>query len=278
RPASSALLADLLPAGQRVTAYSAYRMAFNAGWAFGPATAGFLAQHGYFWLFVGDAATSFIFGLIAFFALPKGVRSRHQDAGWKEVLQTLRQDHKFHQVLLAAFAVAIIFFQMASTFGLHVTHLGFSAATYGALISLNGALIVFCELPLTIITRRFPARRVMATGYLLIGIGFALNIFAHTIPALVSCMAVFTLGEMVAMPVAAAYIADLAPANMRGRYLGVNGLTWATALIVGPGLGMKLFSLGPAVLWLSCGTLGVLAAIIILVSIKPAPTSVAFAK
>ncbi len=45
RPAASALLADLVPAGQRVTAFSAYRMAFNAGWAFGPATAGFLAAH-----------------------------------------------------------------------------------------------------------------------------------------------------------------------------------------------------------------------------------------
>jgi MFS family permease len=35
RPAASALLADLVPSGQRVTAFSAYRMAFNAGWAFG---------------------------------------------------------------------------------------------------------------------------------------------------------------------------------------------------------------------------------------------------
>ncbi len=278
RPASSALLADLVPAGQRVTAFSAFRMAFNAGWAFGPATAGLLAKHGYFWLFVGDAATSVLFGLVAFFALPRGVRSRQHDAGWKDVLQTLRQDQRFHQVLLAAFAVAIIFFQMASTFGLHVTHLGFSAATYGAIISLNGALIVFCELPLTTITRRFPARRVMATGYLLIGIGFALNMFAHTVPALVGCMILFTLGEMVAMPVAAAYIADLAPSNMRGRYLGVNGLTWAMALIIGPGLGMKLFALGPAVLWLACGSLGALAAIIILISIKAKSAPVIFAK
>src|SRR6187401_2363415 len=30
RPASSALLADLIPAGQRVTAFAAYRMSFNA--------------------------------------------------------------------------------------------------------------------------------------------------------------------------------------------------------------------------------------------------------
>src|SRR5512138_2993525 len=73
RPASSALLADLVPAGQRVTAYAAYRLAFNAGWAFGPATAGLLAKYSFFWLFIGDAATSLLYGFVAWFALPSGL-------------------------------------------------------------------------------------------------------------------------------------------------------------------------------------------------------------
>src|SRR5258707_15057670 len=79
RPASSALLADLVPAGQRVTAYAAYRLAFNAGWAFGPAMAGLLAKHSFLWLFVGDAVTSFLFGLVAWFALPIGFRGTRTD-------------------------------------------------------------------------------------------------------------------------------------------------------------------------------------------------------
>src|SRR5579859_69318 len=74
RPASSALLADLVPAGRRVTAYAAYRMAFNAGWAFGPATAGLLAKKSFTLLFLGDAATSVLYGLVAWFALPAGLR------------------------------------------------------------------------------------------------------------------------------------------------------------------------------------------------------------
>src|SRR5438093_420899 len=74
RPASSALLADLVPAGQRVTAFAAYRMALNAGFAFGPATAGLLAKKSFLWLFVGDAATSILYGLVAWFALPAGLR------------------------------------------------------------------------------------------------------------------------------------------------------------------------------------------------------------
>jgi len=269
RPASSALLADLIPAGQRVMAYSAYRMSFNAGWAFGPATAGFLAESGYFWLFVGDAATSALFGLVAVFALPRGVRRQPNETGWSDALRVLGADRKFHQLLCAAFVIGLVFFQMTSTFGLHVTQLGFSAAVYGAIISLNGMLVVLCELPLIGFIRRFPARRVMATGYVLVGSGFALNAFAHTIPVLVCAMTIVTFGEIVTIPVSVAYIADLAPPQMRGRYMGANGLVWAAALVLGPGLGMKLFALGPAVLWLSCGALGLLAATIILGEIKP---------
>jgi MFS family permease len=269
RPASSALLTDLVPASQRVTAFSAYRMAFNAGWAFGPATAGFLAEGGYFWLFVGDAVTSVLFGLVAFFALPHGVRSQQADSKWADALQVLRRDRKFHQVLAASFAIALVFFQISSTYGLFVTQLGFSAATYGAIISLNGVLVVFCELPISTITRRFPARRVIGLGYALVGTGFALNAFAHTRPALILAMIVVTLGEMLTIPVSAAYVADLAPAPMRGRYLGAFGLTWALGLTVGPRLGMALFQCGAAVLWLACGALGLLASAIILSEVRP---------
>jgi MFS family permease len=82
-------------------------------------------------------------------------------------------------------------------------------------------------------------------------------------------MAIVTFGEMLTIPVSVAYIADLAPPHLRGRYMGANGLVWAAALVIGPGLGMKLFAIGPAVLWLSCGALGLLAATIILGEIKP---------
>ena len=268
RPASTALLTDLVPSSQRVTAFASLRMAFNAGFAFGPATAGFLAAYGYFWLFAGDAATSVLFGLVALVALPRGAHDVRSNASWSDAMVVLRHDRKLHQLLLANFAIALVFFQMASTFGLHVTKLGFSPAVYGAIVSLNGALVVFCELLLTMFTRRFPARRVMAVGYVLCAAGYALNAFAHTIPALVLCMVLFTFGEMVTMPMASAYMADLAPADMRGRYMGVSGLTWAVAMIIGPGLGMKLFTLSPATYWAVSGGLGLLAAAVISINVS----------
>lgn len=269
RPASSALLADLVPPGQRVTAYAAYRLAFNAGWAFGPATAGFLAAHSFTWLFWGDALTSLLFGVVALVALPHGVRSSEKETGWATALKAFAQDKRLHRVLLASLAIALVFFQMSSTFGLHVTSLGLSSATYGLLLSLNGVLVVCFELLLTTWTQKLPARQTMAAGYVLIGAGFALNALARGAPVFVLAMTIFTLGEMVAMPVSSAHIADLSPAHLRGRYMGVFGLTWALALVCGPGLGMMVYARNPLALWLGCGALGLVAAFIILFPFAP---------
>ena len=263
RPASSALLADLVPPAQRVTAFAAYRWALNAGWAFGPATAGFLAQHSFVWLFVGDAITSVLFGIVAWMTLPHGPRAGGQNAAWSTALRVMRHDRRLHLLLLAQIAISLVFLQMSSTFGLHVTSRGFEPSVYGLLISLNGVMIVVFELPLTAWTRRRPAHKIIAAGYLLIGLGFAGSGFAQTIPALLLVVVLFTLGEMVAMPVASAYIADRVPPEMRGRYMGAFGLTWAIGLTLGPSLGLQMHARHPLTLWAGCGLLGLIAAVLV---------------
>ncbi len=263
RPAASALLTDLVPPHQRLTAFATFRLAFNAGWAFGPAAAGLLADHSFSWLFIGDAASSLLFGLVAWFALPHGVRSSQKEAGWGPALREMKKDRVFRQLLWASLVIAPTFFQLSSTYGLHVTKLGFSAATYGALISFNGLLVVCLELPLTYYTRRFPTRSCIAVGYLLIGSGFGLNAFATTLPWMVAAMTIITLGEICTMPIQSAFIANLAPAGMRGRYMGALGCTWSLALVFGPGAGMYLFAISPALLWSLCAGCGVIASFII---------------
>ncbi len=260
RPASSALLTDLVPPQQRVAAFAALRWSLNAGWAFGPATAGFLTKHSFQWLFIGDAITSALFGLLAWITLPHGVRATGESARWSTALRVMRHDKRLHKLLLAQFAIALVFLQMSSTFGLHVTGCGFEPKVYGLLISLNGVLIVFLELPLTAWTRRLPVRPTIAIGYLLIGLGFAGILGAKTISALVFVVVVFTIGEMIAMPIASAFIVESVPSAMRGRYMGAFGLVWALALTVGPGTGVRLYEKASLVLWGACGVLSVIAA------------------
>jgi len=49
-------------------------------------------------------------------------------------------------------------------------------------------------------------------------------------------------------------------------------------MTVGPGLGMKLFALGSAYLWLTCGALGLVAAMIILQEVKSQPARAGLAQ
>ncbi len=265
RPASGALLADLLPPPQRVTAFALYRLAINAGFAFGPAAAGFLADRSFFWLFLGDALTSAIFGVIALLALPEGTRSHAAQERRGESVGAILADPIFLRFLAASVAIAFVYFQSTSTFALHVRGSGLSNAAYGALISLNGLIIVFLELPLTSITQRLPPRPVIAVGMLLVGAGFGATALAHTVPLLTLTVLIWTLGEIVGAPVSSAYVANIAPTHLRGRYQGTWGMTWGLAFILSPVLGTRLFSWNPAAFWMICAALGTIAAALVLV-------------
>jgi len=264
RPASYALVGDLVGEEHRVTAFGLYRFAVNLGFAAGPATAGFLADHSFTLLFIGDAATSIVYGLIALFALPQGLRTYVKSERTGEALRAAARDRRFILFLAATLCVAIIDFQMGSTFALHVKSLGFPSRTFGLLISTNGLLIVLFELAITQWTRRFPARPMIALGYLLAGAGFALTGFARTVPALAATVVIWTLGEMVSSPVAGAYAVQLAPEQYRGRYLGLLMMMWSLGMVIGPSSGTLLFEHNPALVWTACGALGVISAALML--------------
>lgn len=217
RPASYALVGDLVAEEHRVTAFGVYRFAVNLGVATGLATAGFLADHSFMLLFIGDAATSIVYGLIALFALPQGLRTYVKNERTGEALRIAARDRPFIIFLIATLGAAMIDFQMGSTFALHVKSLGFPSRTYGLLISTNGLLIVLFELSITQWTRRFHPRPMIALGYLLAGVGFALTGIARTVPALAATVVVWTLGEMISSPVSGAYAVQLAPEQYRGR-------------------------------------------------------------
>jgi MFS family permease len=269
RPASAALLADLVPPERRVAAYGVYRLAINAGFAAGPATAGFLAQHSYEWLFIGDALTSAIYGIVALATLPPGVRAAREKSGWGEALRHAGHNRRFVLFLVASMMLTFVEFQVSSTVALHVKSVGHTAVTYGMLISLNGLLIILFEVPITAVTQRFPVRRMIALGVLLTGIGFGLTGVAHSFYALAGIVVIWTLGEMIYAPTSSAYVAGIAPDAMRGRYMGLWTLMWSVGLTLGPALGSALFQRNASLLWLLCFLLGLGAAI--LVSLDPPP-------
>jgi len=93
--AGNALVQDLVPPEHRVTAFAALRFCINAGWSLGLMTAGSLAQHSFFWLFIVDAATSFIFAFICWRCSPRGRRSEAHLAGWGTAWKSIRVNKPF---------------------------------------------------------------------------------------------------------------------------------------------------------------------------------------
>jgi len=265
RPAGKALVAALAPAPHRVAAYALSRFAVNLGVTAGPILAGVLANRAFGLLFLGDAVTSLAFGILALVALPQGVQYRigagSSEAGRRGILR----DRAFLRLLIACALVGFVYFQAYSTFALQVRASGLSAAVYGALLSLNGLLIIAFELPLTSFTQRLPIRPTIATGLLLIGLGFSVNAIARTAPLLGLSVLLWTIGEMVHSPILSAYVAALAPPRLIGRYPGLYGLAWGSGLLLAPAVGTALFSWRPTALWLLCGALGIIAAMLVLV-------------
>lgn len=260
RPAATALLGDLVQPEQRVAAFAMYRFAINLGFAAGPATAGFLAGRSFFYVFAGDALTSFAFGFVALFALPHGLRSNSRDEVRGEALRYALRDRPFMLFLAATLCLTWIEFQLSSTLPLHITRIGHSTASYGALLSLNGVMIVLFELALTSWTQKFRPQPLIALGYGLTGIGFALTGVAAGMPALAVTVVIWTIGEMIYAPVTGAFVTSLAPERYRGRYMGLWHSVWSAGMLIGPVTGSWIYERNPAALWWTCLALGALAA------------------
>lgn len=269
-PASTALLADVVPPHLRLRAYSGQRLAINAGFACGASAAGFLITVSTFALFVGDALTTALFGVIAFFLLPHGVRAAREEMGWMQAWEHVRRDRAFWGLFVASVLSSFIFQQFNSTFSLEMKQRGLTLdllgwrltpeQVFGCVLGWNGIMVALFELPMTRWTQRLDFRRVIKTGYVLMGGGFAMNALHGGAGMLFAAMTLFTIGEMLSQPMRSAYVAQLAPLHMRGRYMGLLTMGTTLAAIFGPHVSLRLHAWSPAVLWVGCGVLGVLSA------------------
>jgi MFS family permease len=266
QPASAALVQDIVPPEHRVIAFAVQRFAVNLAWSLGPATAGFLAEHSFFWLFVVDAATSALFGIIAWLFLPRGKRTPREHAGWGHAWQSIQANKPFLALFGACVCVAWVFRQTNTTFPLHFEHNGLPLHLCGLVLAMNGVMICLFEVPLAAGLRLWPVKQVLALGYILMGASFLTFLLSGSLPAFVLMMIVFTLGEMAAFSRQQAYSASLAPEDMRGRYVGFLSFAWCAGNTASSAIGMPLYDHYPSVLWTLNAALGIVAAALILYS------------
>lgn len=265
RAPSAAMLADLVPEERRMAAVGIMRLAINAGFAAGPAAAGLLADRSFTLLFAADAATSLVLGVIALAWLPHGAPHTETLPIRGEGTRAITADRPFLLFLLATTALSAVYAQTSTAFPLWVHQNGFNNATYGGLIGLNGAVIVVAELFLISFTQRFRTRPVIVVGFVLVSVGFAATAFAHTLPLLALTVLIWTAGEMTAFPTSGVQVANASPVHLRGRYQGAWGLSWSIGWTLGPALGSWLYERNTTLLWLGCGALGLMSALLVAV-------------
>lgn len=270
-PPTSALITDLVPKDKRVTAFAMLRLAINAGFAAGPMVAGLVFAYSPFLIFVGDAITTLSFALLAFLCLPHGLRTIEGPAAsprvilesWKAAFFDVRRNAPYSQFLLSCLLMGIAFSQVFGLLALTATEQGMPTAVYGVLMGSNGVLIILIEIPLTHWLNRFPAQRVLAIGYAGIGLGCIAFGYATSLLGFFLAMALFTMGEIIALPIGMAYSSNLAPEALRGRYFGFRGMTWALASLIGSA-GVWLYGFMGDHWWHLSGLIGIFGALTIL--------------
>ena len=252
RPAVSALVADLVPAADRVRAFGLLYWAVNLGVSFAAVLGGVLASRGYWLLFVLDAVTCLGFALLIARGVPETRPERSASSGGSGYGVALR-DRLLLGLAGTNLVGASVYLQCFVTLPLAITADGLGPAAYGLVYAVNPvAVIVLQPLTLRWLSARPPVI-VSAASLVLIGVGFGATAFASTVPAYALTVLVWTLGEIGFNAVGPALVADIAPPDQRGRYNGVLGLAWGGSALVGPLAGtVVLQRFGEGVLWSGC--------------------------
>ncbi len=281
RPASTALLSELTPRHRQVMIFAMYRLAYNVGSAAAPVIAVGLIAVSYDLLFWAEAAAALGYAAIAAIALPrrttpvdatsspdatpdtdatpaavaapeeKATGAEPADTGGSGYLTVLR-DYRFVLYLAAMAINAAVYVQYLSTLPVSMRDAGLGTAWYAAMVTLNGVIVIGCELLMTKLTQRWPMRIVVATGFVLLGVGLACYALPFGVAVFVVGTLIWTLAEIIAGPAVFAYPAIAGPSRLRGRYLAAGTAAFGVGSATGSLTGLAVYNLVGDWVWVWC--------------------------
>jgi MFS family permease len=260
---ADAMLADMIPSEQRTDAYAINRIANNAAFALGPAIGGFLAASSYDLAFYGASAGFIVYSLLLLFLAretldkaiseTKNVSLAEQAKGaargsYARVFQDKAYMAFVSMIAIGLIAPSMVWILMAVY---AKTNFGVSEALYGWIPTTNALLCVFAQYSVTQITRKHGTLNVTAIGMLIYAIGAGSVALMTSFAGFWFSMVVLTFGELTLIPTASKYVADIAPADMRGRYMSIYWLGWGLSRTLAPLIGGALNDrLFPQAIWI----------------------------
>jgi hypothetical protein len=278
-------MSKICPSALQVKGFALSRLANNLGATIGPAVGGALAVYSYGLLFWADGLTS-IAAAAVFALLWKGARIKGETGGdgparaaggrepgdragevWAVAAppkaRSPWRDVPFLLMMLIFFVWSVVFVQVLTTFPIYIRNVyGLAENRIGQLYAVNTIMIVFLEMILMERIRKYPLTRMINLSFVLLGIGLGMMPLGRGFVFGALTVAVWTFGEMLSMPLVTALIAGRADDSNRGRYMGLNSLSFSLAFIVGPAVGTAIYDgLGADAVWYVCAATCVVIAV-----------------
>jgi len=256
---ADAMLADMIPREKRTDAYSINRIANNAAFALGPAIGGFLAVHSYDLAFYCAGLGFLTYSVLLFFLAKETLvitpkpASSHSDV--QEILHSYSPVVRDKSFMAFMFSLSIGLIAPTLLWVLMAiyskTNYGIPENLYGWIPTTNALMCVFIQYPVTSVTRRYNPLPVITIGMLIYAIGTGSVALMHGFWGFWLSMVILTMGELTLVPTTSKFVADLAPAHLRGRYMSVQWLGWGIARTLAPIIGGYLNdNIAPQAIWI----------------------------
>lgn len=263
RPASTAVIADILAEQVRPRAYALQFWAVNLGFSVASVLGGLLAAHGYTPLFIVDAVTCVVFAVLVGWRVPETRPDRDADAPRTrfEGLHAIAHDRLLQATIALIFLYAVLYNQIYTVLPLYTRDIGLGTSAYGVALALNGIAIVVLQPLLLPVFDRVSRTWLLPASLAVVGGGLALTGLVTSLPLLMATVVVWSIGEIGFSGSIQALVTTLAPEHLRGRYVGATGLAWGGSVLLGPLAGTAVYARHPAFVWWGCLAIGLVAAV-----------------
>jgi MFS family permease len=272
RVAADTMVADLITdENERISAYALLRTVNNLGVAIGPVLGGFVAAVSYRASFLTAASTMLFFSLLVIVkmkeTLPEVSKpiqqiSNRATRSSRGAYRVVIRDPIF-MIALLAFAFngmgAVLPFQLLGIYGKE--NFGLSEAQLGLIVMVNALMVVFFQMPVSRITSKLESLKVLSCGALFYALGIISMAFGSQALHFAIGMAILTIGELLIAPTFISFAVNLAPEEMRGRYMSAYWVSWSVSRGIGPALAGQVYdSVAPSAIWYLGGMWNLLAA------------------
>ena len=264
RPAMFVSIGAYAKPENRTRALTLVRLAINLGFAAGPALGGLIIMGmGYQGLFWVDGATCILaIGIFAVLVKEKKAIKLHPDE--KAALEAERKsvftDGPFWLFLFCCVITGILFFQLFTTIPLyHRIQFGLTELQTGLLLTFNGVLVFFLEMPIVsaVERKKLDKVKIVTWGCFFMSISLFLLLIHQWAGILLVMMVFMTFAEMFAFPFSNSFAMSRAPKGHEGRYMAIFTMSYSAAHILSAKIGMTVVDhYGYATNWLVMGVLG----------------------